>query len=182
MDIENGVGFNQKNSPHLADLVTINNLKDVFRSFYPTNKEFTFFRSSAAPSRLDGFYVAGDLLPQVCSVEHIASLSDHCGVKMDMKLNISASTRSLKQGRKTYWKINNNILKDEDFLDNFLELWNWLLLQKPAFSDVADWWDKAAKPSIKEFCILFSSRRTRIRNDSKRFWFSYLKIVLKLKN
>ena len=78
---------------------------------------------------------------------------------MDMKLNISTSTKSLKQGRKTYWKINNNILKDEDFLDNFLELWNWLLLQKPAFSDVADWWDKAAKPSIKEFCILFSTVR-----------------------
>ena len=181
MDIENEVGFSQKNSPQLADLVTIKNLKDVFRSFYPTCKEFTFFRSSSAPSRLDRFYVAEDLLKKVYSVEHIASLSDHCGVRMDMKLNVCTSTRIQKQGRSTYWKLNNNILKDNDFLDNFHQLWSWLQLQKPDYGDIADWWDNAAKPSIREFCILFSSRRARIRNDSKKFWFAYLKIVMKLK-
>ena len=182
MDIDNGIGFDKKKSPQLADLVTIKNLKDVFRSFYPTSKEFTFFRTSAAPSRLDRFYVTEDVLPKVCSVEHLASLSDHCGVKMEIKLNISASTQVQQQGRKTYWKINNNILKDDDFLDNFPKFWHWLQLKKTDFNDIADWWDTTAKPSIKEFCILFSSRRTRIRNDSKRFWFSYLKIALKLKN
>ena len=182
IDIENGVGFDIKNSPQLADLVKIKNFKDVYRSIYPNGREFTFFRSSAAPSRLDRLYVAGDLLSEVCSVKHLASLSDHCGVEMEIKLNLCQATRVQAQDRNTYWKLNNNILKDEDFLENFIHLWNWLQPQKQNFSDIADWWDKAAKPSFREFCILFSSRRKKRRNDTKKFLFAYLKIALKFKN
>ena len=182
IDIENGVGFDHKNSPQLADLVNIKGLKDVYRSVYPQGREFTFFRSSAAPSRLDRLYVAGDLLTKVLSVEHVASLSDHCGVKMEIKLNVCHPEIFHKQDRKTYWKLNNAILKDEDFIENFIHLWNWLQTQKQNYSDIANWWDKAAKPSFREFCILFSSRRTKRRKDTKKFLFAYLKIVLKLKN
>ena len=106
MDIENGVGFDIKNCPQLADLIKIKNFKDVYRSFYPNGREFTFFRSSAAPSRLDRLYVAGDFLSKVISVEHLASLSDHCGVKMDIKLNLCQPTRVQTPDRNTYWKLN----------------------------------------------------------------------------
>ena len=180
-DIENGVGFDQKNSPQLTDLVRIKKFKDVYRSLYPNGREFTFFRSSAAPSRLDRFYVAEDLLPRTLSIDHIASLSDHCGVKMEIYLDLNISTRIPKLGRKSYWKLNNNILKDDDFLDSFVQLWDWLQPLKHDYSDIADWWDGVAKPSFREFCILFSSRRAKRRDDTKKFWFAYLKLVLNLK-
>ena len=97
---------------------------------------------------------------------------------MDLKIDIGLSTLIQKETRSTYWKLNNSILKDEEFLDNFSELWDWLQSQKLNYSDIADWWDDTVKPSIKEFCILFSTRRSNRRKDTKRFWFAYLKIVL----
>ena len=180
-DIENGTGYDQKKCPQLSDLVKIKKLKDVFRALFPDSREFTFFRSSAAPSRLDRFYIPAVLITKVLHVDHIASLSDHCGVVMDLKLNVGFSTVIQKEVRGTYWKLNNSILKDEDFLDNFTNLWSWLQSQKLNYSDIADWWDDTVKPSIKEFCILFSTRRSRRRKDNKKFWFAYLKILLRLK-
>ena len=177
MDVENGTGFDQKKCPQLADLVRIKSLGDAFRSLNNNRREFTFFRTSAAPSRLDRFYVPVDLLAKVQSVYHVASLSDHCGVVMTIELNVD-STIIQKEKRVTYWKLNNCILKDDEFLDNFAGCWQWLLSQKHNYADIADWWDGVAKPSIKEFCILFSTRRSKRRKDTKRFWFSYLNIVL----
>ena len=55
IDVENGVGFNQKKCPQLLDLVNAKSLRDVFRHVYPNKKEYTFFRTSCAPSRLDRF-------------------------------------------------------------------------------------------------------------------------------
>ena len=182
MDIDNATGFDQKNCPQLADLVRIKGLKDVFRCKKRNIKEYTFFRSSAAPSRLDRFYIPEELIMHVSQVEHISSLSDHCGVVMEIDLNVVASSNTQKESRKTYWKLNTSILKDEDFLENFEGLWSWLKTLKPNFADAADWWDEVAKPHIREFCILFSSRRSKRRKDSKKFWFAYLKIVLQSKN
>ena len=180
--VPNMTGFDQKNCPQLADLVKVRSLTDVFRFQYPNIREFTFFRTSAAPSRLDRFYIPADLLIKVGQVEHIASLSDHCGVVMELSLNIGAVENAKKDGRETYWKLNNSILKDDEFLGNFSDFWGWLQSLKHEYSDIADWWNEAAKPSIKDFCILFSKRRSNRRKDSKKFWFAYLKKALQSKN
>ena len=73
-------------------------------------------------------------------------------------------------------------MKDNEFLENFTRIWSWLQSLKHEYVDIADWWNKAVKPSIKDFSILFSSRRSHRRRDSKRFWFAYLKIALQSKN
>ena len=77
-DVENGTGFDQKKCPQLADLVSVKNLQDVFRSKYPRGREYTFFRTSAAPSRLDRYYLPMNFVQKVEQVKHVASLSDHC--------------------------------------------------------------------------------------------------------
>ena len=122
------------------------------------------------------------MLQQVVHVEHIASLSDHCGVVMEVDLDVHVTRNIQKEKRKTFWKLNTSILKDDDFLDNFSDLWTWLKSLKNEYNDIADWWDALVKPSIKDFCVLFSSRRSKRRKDSKRFWFAYLKVVLQSKN
>ena len=53
IDVEHGTGFQQKNCPQLADLIKTKKLIDVFRAINPVSKEFTFFRRTGAPSRLD---------------------------------------------------------------------------------------------------------------------------------
>ena len=182
IDVENGTGFQQKNCLQLADLVRAKNLKDVYRSLYPNIREYTFFRATAAPSRLDRFYLASDLLPGVLQVEHVASLSDHCGVLMELVLQDVTSIHINREGRKTYWKLNVAILKDDEFLDNFNDLWCWLKSLKSGYNDIADWWDLEAKPGIKEFCVLFSKRRSIRRKDTRKFWFAYLKTSLNARN
>ena len=181
IDIDNGTGFNQKKSTHLSDLVATKNLTDVFRYIHPMAKEYTFFRASSAPSRLDRFYVSHDYLDKVNSIEHVASLSGHCGVLLDMRFqNVVFS--NIKSTSSTYWKLNTRILKDEDFLENFAALWDVLKLKQEDFSDIAEWWNVAAEPHIKEFCATFSTQRNIRRRDTKAFWLAYLKIALLDKN
>ena len=178
VDIENGIGFTQKRCPQLADLVRGKNLHDAFRHLHPNVREFTFFRANAAPSRLDRFYLSHDILNRVSIVEHVASLSDHCGVVLQLLGQNLADPFVRTIHHNTYWKLNVSILKDEDFLHNFVNLWSQLRSKQCSYPDVADWWNFEAKPCIKDFCIEFSKQRKSRRNDTKKFWLAYLKIVL----
>ena len=87
-DVEGGVGVNQKLCPALKDLVRTFNLCDVFRYTFPRCEEYTFFRAGSAASRLDRFYISSSLKNNLQGAEHIASLSDHCAVKMSLGLDL----------------------------------------------------------------------------------------------
>ena len=102
IDIEGGFGFNQKKYPSLGDLVVAADLVDSFRAQFPVKHEFTFFRASCAPSRL---YIPAGLVGEVLSVTHMASLSDHCGIKLRIKLCIDKAALPIFT-RSTYWKLN----------------------------------------------------------------------------
>ena len=84
--MEHGIGIQQKKCSQLADLIKTKKLIDVFRAINPISKEFTFFRRTGAPSRLDRFYLSPTLILKVVQVGHVASLSDHCGVVMELTL------------------------------------------------------------------------------------------------
>ena len=177
IDIEGGVGFNQKKCLALEDLVRVADLKDIFRYQFPRKQEFTFFRASCAPSRLDRVYASAKLVNEVVAVSHIASLSDHCGILVRIKLYIERTALPTVQ-RRTYWKLNTAILDDRDFIPSFTLLWERMLKYRQIFPDIAEWWDKLAKPEIKDFCIGFSIQRKLRRDHTKRFLLSYLKLVL----
>ena len=113
-------------------------------------------------------------------VTHLASTSDHFGVKLIIRLRVSASYVPRKV-RPTFWKLNTSILLEEDFLPSFSALWNNIVKLIPTFSDIADWWDQIGKPEIKRFCISFSIQRKIRRDHSKKFLFSCLKIALQNK-
>ena len=181
LDIEGGVGFNQKKCPALEDLVRVVDLADIFRSQFPRKQEFSFFRASCAPSRLDRFYASAKLVSDVISVSHKASLSDHCGIMVRMKVRIEKTALQTFQ-RRTYWKLNAAILEDGEFVPSFTLLWERILKYRQNFSDIAEWWDKLAKPEIKDFCIGFSIQRKLRRDHTKKFLLSYLKLVLERKD
>ena len=61
-------------------------------------------------------------------------------------------------------------------------LWERILKYRQNFSDIAEWWDKLAKPEIKDFCIGFSTQRKLRRDHTKKFLLSYLKLVLERKD
>ena len=77
------------------------------------------------------------MLGNVKEVEHVASLSDHCGVVMEVGLlDILVLQVPNMAGRQTYWKLNVSILKDDEFLDNFSDFWCWLQSFKPRYKDI----------------------------------------------
>ena len=182
IDVENGSGFSQKNCPPLADLVKVKKMLDLFRYFYPTKAEYTFHRPNVSASRLDRVYVSETLVNKVTTVKHVASLSDHCGVFIEIYLNCEKVKLTLPRKTETYWKLNCSILDDEDFMSNFSELWRNMLSEQEAYQNVADWWDCLVKPSIKLFCQHFSTQRRRRLRDTKKYLFAYLKIALNDKN
>ena len=140
---------------------------DAFRILYPRNQEFTFFRPGCAASRLDRVYLSQTLLDKVDSIQHISSLSDHCGVLMGFNYTAGVNLHSKKSENKaSYWKLNTAILREDTFSEYFLELWENLQVEKQNFSDVDLWWESEVKPKIKEFCMAFSKDRIRKRNDS----------------
>ena len=181
MDIENGIGFNQKLCMALRDLVSSHSLCDSFRHLHPRKEEFTFFRAGKAPSRLDRLYISRALAVGLAEAVHVASLSDHCGVQMRLLLSVELISLPKTQHR-TYWKMNTAILGEEEFLPNFTPFWVRISRSRHFFSDLAEWWDKCAKPEIKDFCLGYSIHRKLKRDQTKKFLLSYLKIVLASKN
>ena len=156
------MGFNRKTCPALKDLVTNFHLIDPFRSKFPSKIEFTFFRPGVSSSRLDRFYVPKSFADSI-DVYHMTSLSDHCAVILELKINLAFVKRP-KMGRDTYWKLNSSILSEPEFLPSFKSFWVDILKSQSNYNDIADWWDLMAKPPIKQFCIsraLFRPRPSR---------------------
>ena len=181
IDVENEVGFGQKKCPALQDLVDAYQLLDTFRTCYSERKEFTFFRQGSAPSRLDRIYVSHSLKDLIIDSCHVASLSDHCGVKLIINLDVQPC-KSPKFNEKSYWKLNTAILGDDNFLPMFNMFWKQLLKDVDGFPDISQWWDEKAKPEIKNFCVMFSMNRKKFRSQKKQFLLSYLKVALDSKN
>ena len=115
---------------------------------------------------------------EIIAVEHTPSLSDHFGVKLIMKLDMHRSKVFTKKDY-SFWKLNNQILNDDEFLPSFSNLWRHLLEFESNYNDVADWWDIFVKPQIKEFCIGFSSYRKNKRSQTKQMLLSLLKTMMK---
>ena len=116
------------------------------------------------------------------SITHGASLGDHSYVCMILSLPDLILDSCQPRTSSPYWKLNTSILKDEDFLENFSVMYGKLQSKISDYSDIADWWDHCAKPSIKNFCIGVSSHLADIRKNTKHFLYSYLKVALKEKD
>ena len=115
-------------------------------------------RNSAA--RLDRFYVSDNLLTQVTSMhEHPCAFTDHVGVACHIKLGVSHAARG-----PSYWKLNQAILNDKQFLPQFSVQWAEWVKHKRRFNDIADWWENYAKVKIKYFCLRFTSEMYRDEN------------------
>ena len=77
IDIENGIGYNNKKCIALENLIKVAKLIDVFRYINPNVSEYTFFRSGSAPSRLDRIYISNSYLN---NIENVQGVSKKIGI------------------------------------------------------------------------------------------------------
>ena len=141
---------------------------DAFRLLHPQKEEFTFYRASCAPSRLDRVYVPTHITGHLVSAAHQPSLADHWGVFVEMKLDIGRLDMPPRPP-KTHWKLNSTILQHEAFLPQFRRLFLELEEEVGEFEDIAEWWDVYAKPAITTFCQSFSQSLAKQRKVFKTF-------------
>jgi exonuclease III len=131
-------------------------LVDCFRTFYP-NAVLTTWHSKSVHSRLDRFYVSKSLLCNVreCSIHPSPStLSDH-----DLIVIKLVPENSIQLGR-GYWKCNNSIVLDSNFVKAFYNFWG---KKMSGFVLTLDSWD-VLKSEIKNFIIAFSKRKSKVSN------------------
>lgn len=78
-----------------------------------------------------------------------------------------------------YWKLNTKVVTNDNFLPNFLEVWEVLLAREGMYENVADWWDECAKPGLADFCKRFSSMVSSGRKSTKRLLLVWLNIAMR---
>ena len=102
----------RKSLYQLKSLMSSYNLIDIWRIRNPTLRQFTWRRKTPQQmGRIDFFLVSDDIQSEVKSCEFLFPLSsDHSPVKLKM-LSISTDTRG-----RGYWKFNNSLLEDKQFV------------------------------------------------------------------
>ena len=93
-------------------------LVDVWREAFPEKKGFTWRRfNSIQQSRLDYFLVSDVLLSDIVDVKIIPGYrSDHSIATIGLKFD------TVKKKNKQYWKFNNSLLKDKEYVDIIKQL------------------------------------------------------------
>ena len=69
-------------------------------------------------------------------------------------------------GGSSFWKMNVQIMEDEDCKQGFLSLWDVLLLCKDVCEDAAVWWDEVVKLEVVSMSKRYSARRKKIRKET----------------
>ena len=87
------------------------NLVDIFRSLHPDKKSYTWRRfNSNQQARLDYFLVSEDL------VQEVKEISSSCKYRSDHTPIIIDINRNAFKREKTFWKFNNRLLYDKDYI------------------------------------------------------------------
>ena len=129
-DMDKLHGLLHKNK--LAREEIINHMKllklvDVYRELHPNVRKYTRYQTNPViASRLDFFLMSQNLLNQVKGCDIIPSIrSDHKVVTVD--IDITFSPRG-----KGYWKFNNDLLADNEFVDKIKSTISDFLLNNTA--------------------------------------------------
>ena len=152
-------------------------LIDAFRYLFPTKRTVTRCRNTKVGmvgTRLDRFYISSVIKDLLIGYDTLpCSCSDHDFVVMNLACN--SGNNGISFG-KSYWKFNDDLLNDSDFVSSF-ELF-WKLISRTE-NVTLDYWDKI-KEYIKEFCIDFStSKNKNLYGELKRLKKQYNSLNLK---
>ncbi len=119
-------------------LVQSTSLCDIWRTLHPNEKQFTWRHLSKPILRRIDYMFVNERLQEVvmeCSINDFP-LTDHKSVLM------SIGKDKIHRGP-SYWKMNNSLLKDKEYVDNINDLLSEI---------VADYSGKLSKKCLWEFC------------------------------
>lgn len=112
LDIISGTNHSNSDVEHFKEVLTMCDLTDTWRMFHRNEKEFTWCRKPLfIAHRLDYILVTDTVFNHVseCNILTVAH-SDHRAVDLQHKIS------KVKRGP-SYWKFNDNLLHDINFVD-----------------------------------------------------------------
>ncbi|PIK38280.1 hypothetical protein BSL78_24883 [Apostichopus japonicus] len=131
-------------------------LVDVWRSQNPQVVTCTWHKpDGTVSSRLDRFYAPRKFPRSRCSIIS-CPLSDHDAVVLRLQLPESFHVE------KGLWRLNTEIVKEQNFKEQFVEKYRGWQSLKPAFPNALVWWDEV-KSLIKQFAIRYCVERAHQR-------------------
>ena len=137
-------------------------LVDIWRTRNPSAKKFTWRRYNPMPvqSRLDFWLIHESLQNSVVENNIIPCvLSDHDHVSLHVR------SRAKKIGP-SYWKFNNRLLQDEDYVNTLTEKYAEWIKEFPDSPDKGCLWDWL-KFRIREFTVPFSKKKKCDREEKR---------------
>jgi len=142
----------------LCNIMSDFKLLDVYRYLYPSVVSTTW-HSKTISCRLDRFYVSHQIKNSIIEcITYPSGSSDHDFVVLTVKVS-----DDIQRG-KSYWKMNNSILRDEEFHKSFVSFFQILTEDVDISSEV---WD-VFKIDIKNFIISYCMKKQkRNRNNLK---------------
>ena len=160
-DIVSGESHRQCDVNCFKDLILDSTLNDAWRLFHQEEKVFTWCRKNPfIARRLDYIFVTDLILNNTlsCFITSIAN-SDHKAVILKYSLS------SVKRGP-SYWKFNNNLLNDLQFvriMNNMLEAFE---IENENLNDPQTKWD-LCKIKIRELSLSFSKEKRKKEKNSE---------------
>ena len=138
----------------LNQLKSAHNLIDPFRILYNNCKSFTWeSESREIKTRIDRFYITKSFIDKLKDVDNITStVSDHYGVKLSFKQYPFNNFKI----NKSCWKMNTEILNDDNFVRDIELEWNNQLRELNIQS--WEWWENC-KRIFKDIAIKHSIKR-----------------------
>ena len=131
--------------------------------------EYTYVRANYG-SRIDRIYTRRK--EDVVGSDVVAvSFSDHSGVVV--KINVNSKIRTSKP----FWKLNVQLLKDEDTVKCFKPHWQSMKMKRGEYDNINDWWDNYAKKEIKRFFVSESVRVSREKFGLLKYLESKLRLL-----
>ena len=146
----------------LENMMTTNDLEDVWRRRNPESKSYTWQHyGKNAASRIDIWMISKSLDPNVKQVEIINNVfSDHHLITLEIKFS------DTERG-KGYWKMNHQVIKSTLFRDCFSNFWKQWQQSRHDYTDLKQWWD-LTKVKIKQLTIWCSIQLNKERLDHIR--------------
>ena len=162
------VGYKNKNNPKanaaVLDLMKILDLGDIYRTLHPDKLRFTWRkgRKESQMSRLDYFLISPEFYGFVTEADiDISYRSDHSLITVD--LNFITQERG-----KGYWKFNNSLLYDPEYVKKVKETINetvssYRLPENEAFSIDDQMLFEMIKLQVRGITISHSSYKKRLK-------------------
>jgi exonuclease III len=148
-----------KPAEELKDLLFNINMVDIWRLQNPTTKKYTWIRRTkkgTQQSRLDYFLISDVLAAHTCLAEITPGFkSDHSLITIEI-----SNTHNTHKG-KGYWKFNNSLLNDEEYIKYITPKFKEYLNLEETDTDSKLYWD-TLKMKLRRDTITYSIYKSKV--------------------